>query len=109
MRQNADEWLHWLCFYLEGDPAAGENKAVLFRQQYTLVSVLLASSRGLDYEGPDGVPHITKGRWSICMRERHKYTSNPKLSIVKSVSANRAVTHVRGARIRVSIQNSQQQ
>lgn len=43
MRQKAAEWLYWLCFYLEGDPAAGENEAVLFRQQYTLVSILLAS------------------------------------------------------------------
>lgn len=59
--------------YLEGDPAAGEDEAVLFRQQDTLLLLPLASSRRLSYQRADGVSHITERRGDIYGgRDSHK-------------------------------------
>lgn len=60
--------VHLVLVYLEGDPAAGENEAVLFREQDTLLSIPLISSRGLVYKRPDGFSHITKRRGGIYER-----------------------------------------
>lgn len=49
-------------FYLQGDPAAGENEAVLLRQQDTLLSI---TSGSLGYQRADGVAHITERRGGI--------------------------------------------
>lgn len=74
--------VHQLLFYLEGDPAAGENEAVLLRQQDAFLSVPSASSRGLVYERPDGISHITKRRGGIYeRRESFSASINVKCSI----------------------------
>lgn len=73
-------------FYLEGDPAAGEDEAVLFRQQDTLLLLLpLASSRRLGYQRADGVSHITERRGDI-YDGKGIYINKPEMLLISYVS-----------------------
>lgn len=48
--------------YLQRDPAAGENQAVLLRQQHSIAPILLLQPPPLSDQRLDGVSHVSEGR-----------------------------------------------